>query len=61
MFTDVTGTQLIPGNHSKDCPGNGSFTDKDGNPIEICCDECDYMLDCFPELHPTSKSQEMLK
>ena len=40
MIIDVTGTILIPGNGGKDCPGNGEK-------IECCCDECDYMLCCF--------------
>ena len=40
---------LIPGNRGKDCPGNGSHFDKYGNLIECCCDECDFMLCCFPE------------
>ncbi len=39
-----TGRELIPGNHGKDCPGNG----ENGN--ECCCDECNYLcccLECF--------------
>ncbi len=33
MIIDITGIELIPGNHGKDCPGNG----ENGN--ECCCDE----------------------
>ena len=25
-----------------------NYTDENGNPIECCCDECDYFLECFP-------------
>ena len=49
MITDITGTTLIPGNRGKDCPGNGMTHDENGNLIECCCDECDFMLECFPE------------
>lgn len=45
MLLDVTGTPLVPGNEGKDCPGNG--TDPR---YECCCDECDYMLDCFENM-----------
>ena len=47
MIIDVTGTVLIPGNLGKDCPGNGETKDQNGNIIECCCDECDYMLCCY--------------
>lgn len=47
MIIDITGTQLIPGNFGKDCPGNGEHFDAEGNLIECCCDECDYMICCF--------------
>ena len=36
-----TGIELIPGNHGKDCPGNG----ENGN--ECCCDECDFLCCCI--------------
>ena len=49
MIIDVTGTPLIPGDQGRLCPGNGETTDQDGDPTECCCDECDYMLACFPE------------
>ena len=44
MITDVTGTELIPGNYGRDCPGNGEHQGG-----ECCCEECDYMLLCFPD------------
>ena len=44
MILDVTGVELIPGDHGCHCPGNGTFPG-----IECCCDECDYMLLCFPD------------
>lgn len=40
---DVTGTPLCPGRPDL-CLGSGSFAG-----FEICCDECDYFLKCFPE------------
>ena len=43
MIMDVTGTELIPGNCGKDCPGN-----VENNPHVCCCDECDYMMCCLP-------------
>ena len=47
MIVDITGTILNPGNLGKDCPGNGMTKDKNGEIIECCCDECDYMLCCL--------------
>jgi len=41
-ITDITGIELIPGEPSV-CLGNG----KQG--FECCCDECDYLLLCYPE------------
>ncbi len=40
MIIDITGIELIPGNHGKDCPGNG----ENGN--DCCCDECKYLGCC---------------
>ena len=48
MIIDVTGITLTPGNNGDDCLGNGEHTDENGFPIECCCDECDYYLECFP-------------
>ncbi len=42
MIIDITGTELIPGNQGRDCPGNGLHPG-----IECCCDECDYMMCCY--------------
>lgn len=47
MIFDVTGVELIPGNHGKHCPGNGLNYDEFDLPIECCCDECDYFLCCY--------------
>ncbi len=47
MIIDVTGTILTPGNHGKDCLGNGEHFDEDGDPYDLCCDECDYMMCCY--------------
>lgn len=38
-----TGALLHPGVPDR-CPGNGQDPD-----YEICCDECDYFLECFDE------------
>ncbi len=43
---DVTGVELTPGNMAA-CLGNGEYLNKDGNPIECCCDECDYLILCL--------------
>lgn len=37
---------LTPSYHGRDCLGNGSHTD-----IECCCDECDYLMVCYPPDH----------
>ena len=47
MIIDVTGIELKPGNDGVDCLGNGKHIDKNGDYIECCCDECDYMLCCL--------------
>ena len=47
MIIDVTGTALTLGNYGKDCLGNGSHFDAEGNLIECCCDECIYFMCCF--------------
>lgn len=38
-----TGAELHPGRPEL-CQGNGEHPD-----YEICCDNCDYFLACFPE------------
>lgn len=47
MIIDVTGIELTPGNKGADCLGNGEHVNKDGNRIECCCDECNYMMCCL--------------
>lgn len=49
---DVTGVELIPGNQGEDCPGNGKHVDQNGEILECCCDECDYLLCCLEPLSP---------
>ena len=39
---DVTGTELTPGKPTV-CLGNGE------QGFECCCDECDYLMLCFPD------------
>ncbi len=39
---DVTGVELTPGERTV-CLGNGE------QGFECCCDECDYLLLCYPE------------
>ena len=40
---DVTGAELHPGDPER-CQGNGEHPD-----FECCCDECDYLQQCFPD------------
>lgn len=42
-FIDPTGAILTPG-FPENCQGNGEHSD-----FEICCDNCDHFLTCFPE------------
>ena len=49
MIVDITGILLFPGNSGLDCPGNGTQG-------ECCCDECDYMLCCFGDDHPSCEN-----
>jgi hypothetical protein len=42
---DVTGIELTPG-HPDQCLGNGRHMNAEGEAIECCCDECDYLLLC---------------
>lgn len=46
MIVDVSGIILTPGDSGKNCMGNGEHFNEDGNLIECCCDECDYLLCC---------------
>ena len=47
MIVDITGVILVPGDHGKDCPGNGMRVD-----ITCCCNECDYFLCCIDPEYP---------
>ena len=47
MIIDITGIELTPGNNGRDCLANGTHFYENGEPIECCCDECDYMICCF--------------
>ncbi len=47
MIIDITGIVLTPGNNGEKCLGNGKHFNKDGSPIESCCDECDYAICCL--------------
>ncbi len=47
MIIAINGTELIPGNLGEDCPGNGEHYDADGNLLECCCDDCDYLFCCM--------------
>lgn len=44
---DITGIELTPGAPGV-CLGNGE------QGFDCCCDECDYLLLCFPEFDPKS-------
>ena len=56
---DPTGVELTPGNMFE-CLGNGEHIDEEGNPIECCCDECDYLILCL-ENENKKKYEEALK
>lgn len=38
---------IMPGNEGRDCLGNGETLDENGDLIECCCDECDYLMCCY--------------
>ena len=48
LVDEATGAVLKPGD-PEHCEGNGKRLNVDGDPIECCCDECDYLQLCFPE------------
>lgn len=56
MIVDVTGIELLLGNNGDDCKGNGEHFDEQGNIIECCCDECDYLKCCMPNSDRDCKS-----
>ena len=43
---DPSGAILNPGNPKK-CQGNGKHRG-----FELCCDECEFFLACYPEYTP---------
>ena len=54
---DVTGVELTPGNPEK-CLGNGEHIDAEGQPIECCCDECDYLIDCAAAFRQMTEKED---
>lgn len=46
---DISGVELTPGEPDV-CLGNGEQG-------ECCCDECDFLLLCFPEYDTKSKKE----
>ncbi len=44
QIIDITGTLLTPSGQGRKCPGNGEHPE-----YEICCENCDYYLKCFPQ------------
>ena len=49
---DITGIELTPGVPDV-CLGNGE------QGFELCCDECDYFLLCFPEYDPLIEAKNV--
>lgn len=47
MITDNDNLALMPGNNGNDCPRNGNHVQANGQLIECCCDECDFMMCCL--------------
>ena len=56
QIIDVTGTPLTPSRQGRKCLGNGEYPE-----YEICCDECDYYLYCFPQYNWQSKINRLKK
>ena len=46
QIIDVTGTPLTPSFLGRKCLGNGEH-----EKYEICCENCDYYLKCFPKFY----------
>ena len=46
-----TGILLTPSFHGANCLGNGMYPE-----YECCCDECDYLLECFPDWKQLSEN-----
>ena len=49
---DITGIELTPGKPAV-CLGNGE------QGFECCCDECNYLLLCFPEFDVRIKEENI--
>ena len=49
--------KLMPGNNGNDCLYNGEHCDMNGNIIECCCDECDYLMCCIEEFNDCSNCE----
>lgn len=49
MYYKEYGFKITPGNGGKECKGNGTYKDDDGNEIECLCDECDFFMCCIDE------------
>ena len=49
-----TGILLIPSLHGEHCLGNGLHPG-----YECCCDECDYLLECFPDWEQLSEDRNL--
>ena len=49
----ISGIVLIPGHGGKECMGNGKHKTKNGNVIECCCEECDYLMCCSEDFDST--------
>ena len=45
LFDPSTGIILLPGYGGENCPGNGLIEN-----YECCCNECNYLLFCFPQV-----------
>ena len=53
---DVTGTPLTPSRQGRKCLGNGEHPE-----YEICCENCDYYLKCFPQYAFWTKRNRFIK
>lgn len=47
MYLDPTGVKLTPSHHGKDCAG-----------YVICCDECAFFQECFPDWRTFTPEEE---
>lgn len=61
MIIDATEIELTPGGNGMKCLGNGAHLDENNKPIECCCNECSFALDCLTGFDFPVKSQNPLK